>query len=130
MVEDEQAFLVVEDRVVMGQALVVANVTEGFEHRNAGLQDALGHQRFKVTRVAQALHILAEDAVQSFVAVDFNAALFAQCAHVSMRARCRMASCCFTKITRAIRSFRLFAPHSAACGAKYLLVPHILAIVA
>lgn len=66
----------------MGQALVVANITEGFECRDARLQDALGHQRFKVTCIAQALHILPEDAVQRFVAVDFNATLFAQCTYL------------------------------------------------
>ena len=48
----QQAFFVVEDRVVVREALVVAHVIEGFEHRDTGLQDALGHGRLKMSAIS------------------------------------------------------------------------------
>ena len=82
MVEDEQALLVIENRVVVRQAPVIAHVVEGLQHGDAGLQDAFRHERFKQPGVAQALHVLAEDAVQRLVAIDLDTAMRAHGAQI------------------------------------------------
>ena len=73
VVEDQKALFVVQDGVVVREALVVAHVVERFQHRDAGFQNALGHLRFKVATFTQRLDVLAEDAVQGLVAVHLDA---------------------------------------------------------
>lgn len=65
VVEDQPALLVVQDGVVVCEALVVAHVVERFQHRDTGFQDPLCHLRFKVATFAQRLDVLAEDGVLS-----------------------------------------------------------------
>ncbi|MNH47351.1 hypothetical protein D3C85_1397310 [compost metagenome] len=52
MVEDQQAFFVIQDRVVMCKALVVAHIIERLQHRDAGFQNAFGHDGLKMASLA------------------------------------------------------------------------------
>ncbi|MNG37134.1 hypothetical protein D3C85_1926710 [compost metagenome] len=63
MVENQQTFVVIQNRVVMRETLVVPHIIEGFQNRDAGLQDSFCHCRLKVATFAKGFHILAKDAM-------------------------------------------------------------------
>src|SRR5690606_1710798 len=43
VIKDQQTFLIIEDRVVVSQALVVPHIIESFKYRNTRLQNTLSH---------------------------------------------------------------------------------------
>lgn len=81
VVEDQQALVVVQDRVVVREALVVAHVVERLQHRDRGLQDAGRHLRLEMAVLAQALDVLAKERMQRLLTRDRDAARLAQRAY-------------------------------------------------
>jgi len=74
MIEDQEAFVVIECRVVVGEACVVPHSVERLHNADARLQDAFGHVRLDESGRSYGLHVLPKDAVQRLVPVHGNAA--------------------------------------------------------
>jgi hypothetical protein len=60
VIEDEEALLVVQDWVVVSEALVVPHVVERIPNRNPRLQNPHGHLGFEMAIAPEALHVLPE----------------------------------------------------------------------
>src|SRR5216684_6800736 len=81
MVEDQEALLMVQDRVVVRKALVIAHVIEGFEHRNTRLQNPHRHLRLKMPLSPELLYVFSEKAMQRLLARNHDSMLFAERPH-------------------------------------------------
>src|ERR1700747_2492408 len=82
VVEDQNCLVLVQNRVVVGEALVVAHITEGVENRDRRLQDSLRHLGFNQAVPLQEFRIELEQALKRSLLVKDDAMPAAQFAHI------------------------------------------------
>ena len=56
IIENQKRLFIVQNRIIVSQASIIAHVIEGLKDRNAGFQDAVGHLGFNMAGLAQALY--------------------------------------------------------------------------
>jgi len=60
VVEDQQALIIIQNFVVVRQALIIAHIVEGIESRNTRPQNPLGHGGLQMPLIPEFLYVLSE----------------------------------------------------------------------
>lgn len=67
MIEDQEALVIVQNLIVVSEALIVPHSIKGFQCRNARLQDPLRHVGLDVALLLEAPDVLANETVERLV---------------------------------------------------------------